>query len=58
MTITLEVPRPRHRDGKRRADRDRSSCGPAGRPWRRAGGESTGAIAGDAFGPVMERGAA
>jgi hypothetical protein len=29
MTITLEVPRPRHRDGNRRADRDRSPGGPA-----------------------------
>jgi hypothetical protein len=57
MTITLEVPRPRHRDGNRRAARDRSP-GRAGRPWRRAGGESTGAIFGDAFGPVTQRGAA
>ena len=57
MTITLEVPRPRHRDGKRRADRDRS-LRRAGRPCRRAGGESTGAIFGDAFRPAAERGAA
>jgi hypothetical protein len=55
MTITLEVSRPRHRDGKRQADRDRSAGGPALAPGR---AKSTGAIAGDAFGPVMERGAA
>jgi hypothetical protein len=55
--MTLEVSRPWHRDGKRRAARDRSS-GRAGRPWRRAGGQGTGAIVGDAFGPAAGRGAA
>lgn len=57
MNITLEVPRPRHCGGKA------PGCpGPlvrrVGRLWRRAGGKSTGAIAGDAFGPAAQRGAA
>ncbi len=57
MTITLEVSRPRYRDGKRRADRDRSSSGPAGHAAGTAA-RAPGPIFGDAFRPAAERGAA
>jgi hypothetical protein len=57
MTITLEVPRPRQRDGNCRAARDRSPGETAGHAAG-SGGESTEAVRRDTFRPVTERGAA